>query len=109
MSAHPHSPERRGPGRAGGGRLRVRRVRAAALAGHPSYSANLSVNATIRKQQLICDPFGSIYSGSMSTLYQPGLVSLSGASPADLMIHPVTGFHITASYVEVRPFSCHSR
>src|SRR3954452_11950623 len=30
----------------------------AALAGHPSYSANLSVNAALRKQQLICDPAG---------------------------------------------------
>ena len=81
--SHPHVPWRRGSGRAGGGRLRVRRVRAWALAGHPSYSANLSVNATIRKQQLICDPAGSVYSGSMSTLYQPGLVSFDniGAVP----------------------------
>jgi len=70
----------------------------AALAGHPSYSANLSVNAALRKQQLICDPLGSVFSGSTSTLYQPGRVSLSG-------LLPVTGFNIVNSYVEVRPFS----
>jgi hypothetical protein len=69
----------------------------AALAGHPSYSANLSANASIRKQQLICDPVGSVYRGSTSTLYQPGLVSLS-------TLLPVQGFDIVNSYVEVRPF-----
>jgi len=69
-----------------------------ALAGHPSYSANLSANASIRKQQLICDPFGSVYSGSTSTLYQAGRVSLSA-------IQPVTGFDLVNSYVEVVPFN----
>lgn len=69
-----------------------------ALAGHPSYSANLSANASIRKQQLICDPFGSIYSGSMSTLYQPGLVSFDN-------IGAVPGFETTDSYIEVKPFT----
>jgi hypothetical protein len=69
-----------------------------ALAGHPSYSANLSANSSIRKQQLICDPFGSVYSGSTSTLYQPGRVSLSG-------LQAVTGFDIVNSYVEVKPFT----
>jgi hypothetical protein len=69
-----------------------------ALAGHPSYSANLSANASIRKQQLICDPFGNVYSGSTSTLYQAGRVSLSA-------IQPVTGFDLVNSYVEVVPFN----
>lgn len=68
-----------------------------ALAGHPSYSANLSVNATLRKQQLICDPAGSVYGGSTSTLYQPSLVSLSG-------LQAVNGFNLQQTYVEVRQF-----
>src|SRR3954467_13815207 len=69
-----------------------------ALAGHPSYSANLSVNKAIRQQQLICDPAGSVFNGSMSTLYQPGLVSFNS-------IQSVAGFQTTNSYIEVRPFT----
>ena len=75
---HPHSPGHRGIGRAGGGHLRVRRVLRGGAGRSPSYSANLSVNAALRKQQLICDPAGSVFSGSTSTLYQPSLVSLDG-------------------------------
>jgi len=70
----------------------------AALAGHPSYSANLSVNKAIRQQQLICDPAGSVFSGSMSTLYQPGQVSFAN-------IGAVPGFDTTDSYIEVKPFT----
>jgi len=70
----------------------------AALAGHPSYSANLSVNAALRKQQLICDPAGSVFKGSTSTLYQPSLVSLDG-------LNEVNGFLLQQSYVEVRQFT----
>src|SRR4051794_19698024 len=69
-----------------------------ALAGHPSYSANLSVNKAIRQQQLICDPAGSVFSGSMSTLYQPDLVSFDS-------IQSVVGFQNENSYIEVKPFT----
>src|SRR4051812_31938393 len=69
-----------------------------ALAGHPSYSANLSVNKAIRQQQLICDPAGSVFSGSMSTLYQPGLVSFDS-------IQSVAGFQTMDSYIEVERFT----
>jgi hypothetical protein len=50
-----------------------------ALAGS-GYSANLSSNPTIRKQQLLCDPSEPI-AGSTSVTYDPTLVHLTAIEP----------------------------
>ena len=52
----------------------------AKAAGGSGYSANLSTNPTIRKQQLLCDPDEPL-SGSTSVQYDASKVSLVGAAP----------------------------
>jgi hypothetical protein len=59
--------------------------------GGSGYSGTLSSNPTTRTQQLLCDPTGM---GSMSTLYDPSVVTLTGISA-------IQGFSITSAYVEV--------
>lgn len=49
----------------------------AAAAGGSGFSGTLSSNKAVRKQQLICDPAEPV-SGSISVLYDPGIVNLSG-------------------------------
>jgi hypothetical protein len=59
-----------------------------ALAGHPGVSGKLSTNASIAKQQLICDPASSsepsaadaAAAGSVSVSYDPTLVTLTGVT-----------------------------
>ena len=52
----------------------------AQLSGGSGYSANLSRNKALRKQQLICDPTspGAPLSGSTSVSYDPNMVDLVG-------------------------------
>src|SRR5215218_1592551 len=49
----------------------------AAATGGSGYSADLSSNATIRQQQLICDPIEP-KAGSTSVQYDPKVVRLTG-------------------------------
>ncbi|HEY7090633.1 MAG TPA: PKD domain-containing protein [Tepidisphaeraceae bacterium] len=67
-----------------------------ALAGS-GYSANLSTNPTVRKQQLLCDPSDPI-AGSTSVRYDPTLVHLAGYEPGPG--YDNNGF---LGLVEVRP------
>jgi hypothetical protein len=70
----------------------------AALAGHTGYSASLSSNAAIRKQQLICDPTDPDV-GSTSTQYDPELVELTRIDP--IRFSATDGYLITSALVQV--------
>lgn len=65
----------------------------AAIAGHPGYSAKLSSNATVKQQQLLCDP-ANVTFGSTTTSYDPTIVSLDNVTSSD-------GFGITGVYLDV--------
>src|SRR5215217_565212 len=72
----------------------------AQLNGGSGYSGSLSSNATIRQQQLICDPAPG--TGTTSVAYNPALVSLTGFiyGPGYDKITPDA--EQTQGYVEVR-------
>src|SRR5690349_3871352 len=65
-----------------------------------SYSGTLSRNATIRQQQLICDPPEPI-EGSTSVEYEPDKVSLAGFAYGPGYIPLTVNDRDTTGYVEV--------
>jgi len=58
--------------------------------GGSGYSANLSSSATIRQQQLICDPTDPTM-GTASVQYNPNLVTLAGLSTSNFQYGPGYG------------------
>jgi hypothetical protein len=69
------------------------RAATAVKLGGSGYSGTLSSNPITRQQQLLYDPTNP-FAGSMSTVYDPGVVTLTGISA-------IQGYVITGAFVEV--------